>query len=189
VKFSIQTLVAITASLAIALTCMRAPKVGVGLMLFVLPITMMLIGLTSPQSGNQLDPSKRWYLFVLAKTWIFTLVWIVSVGCLIAISPKLEDRLQRALRGDLRKHQIRVSFDGDEALWDELNGRRFTLYDSAGFVGEVRGVYYGELYQGGKKSHCEIHFIVSTNREDRDSMSVPRNAIELREDGSVFLKH
>lgn len=186
-RFSIQTLVALTASLAIAFLCMRDFEVGVGLMFFVLPVTMALIGLTSPQKGNQLDPSKRWYLFVLAKTWVFTLVWMVSVGCLIAISPKLEDRLQRAIRGDLRKHQIRVSFDGDEALWEELKGRRLTLYDSAGFVGEVRGVHYGEIYQRGKKSHFEIHFIVSTNREDRDSMSVPRNTIEIREDGSVLL--
>ena len=188
-KFSIQTLVAITASVAIALLCMRAPEVGVGLMFFVLPVTMMLIGLTSPQSGNQLDPSKRWYLFVLAKTWVFTLVWLVSVGCLLTISPKLEDRLQRAIRGDLRKHQIRVSFDADEALWEELKGRRFTLYDAAGFVGEVRGVQYGEVYQGGKGSHFEIHFTVSTNRDDVDSMSVPRVSIEIREDGSAFLKH
>ena len=74
-------------------------------------------------------------------------------------------------------------------MWDELNGRRFTLYDSAGFVGEVRGVQYGEVYQGGNKSHFEIHFIVSTNREDVDSMSVLRDSIEMREDGSVFLKH
>ena len=97
-KFSIQTLVAITASLAIGLLCLRAPKAGVGLMFFVLPVTMVLIGLTSPQNGNQLDPSKRWYLFVLAKAWGFTLVWLVAVGGLVTVSPRLEDRLQRDSR-------------------------------------------------------------------------------------------
>ena len=187
-KFSLQTLIAINASLALALICFRNFNLGVALLFVVIPFAMALIGLTSPQRGNQLDPSKRWYLFVLAKTWIFALILVVSFPLVGAISPSLKHRMERAMNGDFRRYEVKILLPPTSLIGDELMGKHWQLYDSSGFVGEVRQVYTSMIYIGyGHQSDTYPTLLVSTNRED----SMQRNRkvfdVTIRPDGTLLL--
>lgn len=128
--FNLQTLLALSASVALGLTCVRSAEVGIVIMLIILPVSMMIIGVTSPQRGNQLDPSKRWYLFVIVKTWAFTLVVLTLLSLLFGAAPSLRDRTVRALNGDMRKYQLEVSFPGDRKTSVRLESKSLKLYDS-----------------------------------------------------------
>jgi hypothetical protein len=187
-KFSLQTLIAVTASLALALICLRNLDLGVALLFVVIPFAMALIGLTSPQRGNQLDPSKRWYLFVLAKTWIFALVLLVSFSFAGAISPSLKHRLERAMNGDFRRYQIVILLPTTSHIGDELKGKHWQLYDSFGFVGEVRKVYDSMVFMGyGHQAGTYRALLVSTNREDSKQRDRKEFDVSIRPDGTLLL--
>lgn len=79
--FSLHTLLALAGSAALLLTIVRKAQLGLALWFIAMPIAMMAIAITSPRKGNQLDPTNRWQLFLLAKMWAFTLAGLL---CLVA---------------------------------------------------------------------------------------------------------
>ena len=79
--FSLHALLALATSVALLLTIFRSVGLGLVLWFVVTPIATMVIAITSPRKGNQLDPTNRWQLFLLAKVWAFTLTGLL---CLVA---------------------------------------------------------------------------------------------------------
>lgn len=185
--FGLQTLFALTTSLALVLTCVRSTEFGVALMVFVLPFTLMIIGITSPQLGNRLDPSKRWYFFVILKTWVFTLCGLIVLTLIFTVSPYLRDRFVRGLKGDTRRHQIAISFPGDQTTGNGLKGKRLMLHDSKGLVGEIRDVGCTESLQSGKLISSRIWLLVSTDREDALGRNRKQFNVDIRPDGSLYI--
>lgn len=187
-KFGLQTLIALMTSIAIVFTVLRRPGMGILILLIVLPLCMGIIGLTSPQRANQLDPSKRWYLHVLTKTWVFSVVGVILMHLLYAASPTLEDRLTRSLNGDFRRQQFRISFRGDYHLYHAIEGKRLALFDSKGLVGEGYDAACYDEWMGERNVEFPIWLLVSTDRMDW----LPRNQlkldVELRPDGTLYIQ-
>ena len=186
--FSLQTLLALLASSAVALACLRSATLGIALMVCVLPISMMLIGITSPSNGHQLDPSKRWYFFVLLKTWIYSLGILTLTALLFMAAPSLQDRVMRALDGDMRSYRIAVSFDGDEETSERLDENKQSLYDSVGLIGEVRDVGCWTTTQNGKQIGSRIWIVVSTDRDDVLQLNGAMLPIDIRPNGSLIIR-
>lgn len=186
-KISLQTLMALNASVALVLTSIRSSVAGIALLAFVIPFAMIIIGLTSPQKCNQLDPSKRWYFFVLAKTWVFTILGLILATSVFAASPYLRDRCVRGLKGDSRRYQITLWISGSRKVYDELTGRRLVLYDSKGFLGEIRNVGCSETIQNQKFLASQIWLIVSTDRQDALARNHKEFAVDIRTNGSIYI--
>ncbi len=146
--FSSQTLISLLTAVGIAQASLRNPIVGVSLIVFILPITLMIIGLTSPKNGTQLDPSGRWYFYVVAKSWAFSLIVLLSFGLFcLALPNYMRDRVVRAVNGDTRRHQLLISFQGERSVRDSLAKKKLTLYDRHGLVGEIRDIGCTELFK------------------------------------------
>jgi hypothetical protein len=81
VNVSLHTLLALASSVALLLTILRSPEWGLVLWFVVMPIAILAVAITSPRKGNQLDPTNRWQLFLIAKAWALTLCGLL---CLVA---------------------------------------------------------------------------------------------------------
>ena len=134
------------------------------------------------------DPSKRWYFFVLAKTWVFTCVGLVFMMLLCAASPYLRDRLVRGANGDTRTHQITIFFTGSRVVSDDMYGKRLSLYDSSGFVGEIRNVGCTETIQNGKLINSRIWLRVSTDRQDALDRNRKEYTVDIRPNGLLYIQ-
>lgn len=185
--FSTHTMIALTSGVGIAMVSLRNPTVGLALMLFVLPVAMVVIGLTSPQKGNQLDPSERWYLFVIAKTWVFTLIVLILSGLFWIVTPfEVQNRIVRAMRGDLRRYQFEMGFHSDRKAYEALMRQKVVLYDKQGFIGEVREISCTEKPLLGKLE-VRIWIKVSTDREDSHHRDLKMHMVDIRNDGTLFV--
>lgn len=182
-KFSIQTSLAVLASFALLLTCWHYLTVVLWGLVLGFPTVVMIIGLTSPQNGRQLDPSRRWYLFLLAKTWLLTVSGLILVAITLSFFPGLSNRVDRAMNGDFRAYQTGISFYGDPMETPAGEARRWKIYDSKGLVGECHGFGVWEK-EGQRLVYCKV----STNRKEfvygkRFSLHVER-----QEDGTLMIK-
>lgn len=188
-KFSVQTLVALSTAVAIVMGTVRSGDVGVAVMCYVMPICMMIIAITSPKRGQQLDPTGRWYLFLLAKTWFYAALAFVLFGMVCVLSPYWEDRMFRAMDGDTRAYQIRISFEADREMYESQVGRRLKLYDKDGLVGEVRDLGFWESrYVGmGKWTKDQVWLKVSTDRRDSRARNRMKFDVEVCDNGSLYI--
>lgn len=156
-------------------------------MLFVLPVAMVVIGLTSPQRGNQLDPSERWYLFVIAKAWGYTLLLLLLFGLAWIVTPfEVQKRIFRAIHGDLRRYQFEMGFRSDRTVYEALKRQKLVLYDKQGFIGEVREISCIEKPLRGELE-ARIWITVSTDREDSRHRKRMMHMVEIRDDGTLFV--
>lgn len=104
---------ALTTSVALVLVCLKRPDACSILMIFILPILIMLIGITSPQRGSQLDATKHWYLLFLMKSWGFSALGLMVLLLLAITSLFLPDRHLRMLEGDFRSYRVQISIQSD----------------------------------------------------------------------------
>ncbi len=186
--FNSQTLISLLTAVAIAQASLRNPIVGVSLIVFILPITLIIIGLTSPQNGTQLDPSGRWYFYVVAKSWAYSVLVLLSFGLFCLASPNyIRDRVVRIINGDTRRYQLLISFQGERSVSDSLAKKKLTLYDRHGLVGEVRDIGCTETLQSGKPIDSRIWIRVSTNRADVLNRNREKCAVEIRPNDKLFL--
>lgn len=187
-RFNSQTLISLLTAVGIAQASLRNPIVGVSLIVFIFPFTLMIIGLTSPKKGTQLDPSGRWYFYVVAKSWAFSVLLLLCFGLFCLVSPSyVRDRVVRAINGDTRQHQFLISFQGERSVSDSLAKKKLTLYDRHGLVGEVRDIGCTETLQNGKRIDSCIWIRVSTNRDDVLSRNREKCVVEIRPNDKLFL--
>ncbi len=186
--FSSQTLISLLTAVGIAQASLRNPIVGVSLIVFILPITLMIIGLTSPKNGPQLDPSGRWYFYVVAKSWAFSLIVLLSFGLFcLALPNYMRDRVVRAVNGDTRRHQLLISFQGERSVRDSLAKKKLTLYDRHGLVGEIRDIGCTGTLQNGGQIESRIWIRVSTDRDDVLNRNHEKCVVEIRSNDELFL--
>jgi ABC-type spermidine/putrescine transport system permease subunit II len=65
----------------------RSPWMCIALVLVLPFLCVMLIGLSSPQRGQQLDPTGRWYFNFVVQTWAMIWIGIVIIILATAIFP------------------------------------------------------------------------------------------------------
>ena len=181
-KFSIQTLLAVLASFALLLASWQYLAFVLWGLALGFPAAVGIIGLTSPQKGRQLDPSRRWYLFLLVKTWGFTVAALIMAATALPFFPGYADRIDRAMKGDFRKYQTVISFYAAPLETPDLEDQIWRIYDAKGFVGECRPFDVWE-----KEGESLVFGRVSTDRQDvvygkRDSLRG-----EWKEDGALWL--
>jgi hypothetical protein len=190
-SFSIQSLLAFTTSVAIALAPATSEEGGYLAIAFLAcaPFVMMIIAITSPQRGNQLDPSRRWYLFFIAKTWMFLIGLLLSVFLFYTALDYLPDRVTRAIDGDFFKRVvgIRVLMEIDETKIDSVLQK--DVFDSIGYIGVVRRAHpHGNFSRVGlPEMEHEYYFYISTDRDDLGD-SNKTNRITIRPDGTLYLE-
>lgn len=96
IKFDLMTMIALLASASLVCAGPANPYVVFGIVMVGLPVSMMLVAISSPKEGTSLNVRSRWYFFLLGKTWCFTIAfWIlailvVSVGA--SFTPGLSNR-------------------------------------------------------------------------------------------------
>ncbi|MBL8888781.1 MAG: hypothetical protein JNL67_02300 [Planctomycetaceae bacterium] len=85
-KYSLETFLYLAFAMSLFLLVFGTPIVGASMFCVVIPISLIVIGLTSPQNGRQLDPSGRKYFFVIFKVWVMTIGLMILFGCACALS-------------------------------------------------------------------------------------------------------
>ncbi len=186
---SIQTFAALTSALAIVASIVSFPAFGIAA-LFIIPLVVLGIALSSPQKGTQLDPSGSWTCKFLAKTWVIAILLLICGVILLVLSPSLGARVSRIMNtGDMRAYRspirLEISIE-DEA---RLRGKTWSVRDSSGTVGELRHVHSQVIYKAGVKESTTVGFL-STDRSSYNQ-SYEANvkfSVTFGEDNNISLK-
>ncbi len=188
-RFSVQTLLALTSAIAIHCAAIRHQEVTFLIVCIAMPVCIMLFAITSPQKGNQLDPSRRWYLHLLAKTWIYT-VGIFLVVLLFSLTHRhIPDRLERAFIGDFYRNLcwIELKLSPESPLEDLVSG--VEVYDKLGYVGIIRNVSIYEksgLYAENSTRRV-ASLKISTDRDRSDFDQINEHSFKLDNAGRILL--
>ncbi|MDP1560561.1 MAG: hypothetical protein Q8M16_04105 [Pirellulaceae bacterium] len=78
---------------------MRTNWLFLPLAVFLPFVCLMVIGLSAPQRGQQLDPTGKWYFHFVLQTWAMTWSILLIVTLLAAISPSIRHQFDMLIAG------------------------------------------------------------------------------------------
>lgn len=161
---SIQTFAALTSALAIVASIVSFPAFGIAA-LFIIPLVVLGIALSSPQKGTQLDPSGSWTCKFLTKTWLFSILLLICGVLILALSPSLGARVSRMMTsGDMRTYRVPIRLEVSTQDEARLRGKTWSVRDSVGTVGELRHVHLQVFYKATGVDESTIVGFLSTDR-------------------------
>lgn len=164
---SIQTFAALTSALAIVASIVSFPGFGIAA-LFIIPLIVLGIALSSPQKGTQLDPSGSWTCKFLAKTWVLAILLLICGVLILVLWPSLGARVSRMMTlGDMRAYQVPIRLDVSTQDEARLRGKTWRVRDSNGTVGELRHVESYVTYKAGVEESTTLGML-STDRSSYD---------------------
>lgn len=189
-KFDLMTMIALLAAATLICATSVNPYVVFGVTMVGLPVAMMLVAITSPKQGTTLNVTSRWYFFLLAKTWCFTvgfLIFAILFATLfVHFLPRPSDRIWRMTQGDFRARVVYVEADLGELAVSDLKPFPKPIYDESGLVGECR--YHGlqTFFDSNNNTIHEANYLrLHTDRSDLQDEA--RVMLKQLPDGKVFM--
>lgn len=177
------TMIALLASASLVCAGPANPYVVFGIVMVGLPVSMMLVAISSPKEGTSLNVRSRWYFFLLGKTWCFTIAfWILAILVMsfgASFTPGLSNRFYRMSQGDYRARVVYVTAELEDLTLAELNKAVMPLFDERGQIGECRGIYEQDVWNNATGTTYRItRMKVTTDRKDlrEDSKFVVRRS-------------
>jgi len=114
-NFGSKTMLAMPCAVSIILLSIRSPWLCIALVLVLPFLCVMLIGLSSPQRGQQLDPTGRWYFYFVVQTWAMIWIGFLVMALAAALFPSLQHQLEDLTSGP-KNYKQRVSQVVDGSL-------------------------------------------------------------------------